>query len=380
VERVLEGLRIVELSAFVAAPLGGATLASLGAEVVRVDPLGGGVDIGRWPLHEGRSLYWAGLNRGKRSVTLDLRSDRGQEAVARLAAGFGTVITNLPARGALSYERLRERRGDLVMMEIGGRPDGRAAVDYTVNAGAGFPWVTGPEGHQGPVNHVLPAWDVTTGLLAAVGLLAADRRRLLTGEGALVRLSLAEVAVSVASHLGLLEEARLIGEPRGRFGNHLYGTFAREFRTADGRFVIVLALTPRQWRSLEKATGLPFYRIDADLGDEGERWRHREEICALLEPWIGARTHRELAEVFEEHQVLWGPYRTFKELIAEEPLAATPRATPLRFGKEDPAPAPEGPALGADTESVLTELGEDLEELRAKGVIGPARSYDERRS
>ena len=378
-ERVLEGLRIVELSAFVAAPLGGATLASLGAEVVRVDPLGGGVDIGRWPLHQGRSLYWAGLNRGKRSVTLDLRSDRGQEAVARLAAGFGTVITNLPARGPLSYEQLRERRGDLVMVEIGGRPDGRAAVDYTVNAGAGFPWVTGPEGHQGPVNHVLPAWDVTTGLLAAVGLLAADRRRLRTGEGALVRLSLAEVAVSVASHLGLLEEARLIEEPRGRFGNHLYGTFAREFRTADGRFVIVLALTPRQWRSLEKATGLPFDRIDADLGDEGERWRHREEISALLEPWIGARTQEELAEIFEEHQVLWGPYRTFKELIAEEPLAATPRATPLRFGKEDPAPAPEGPALGADTESVLTELGEDLEELRAKGVIGPARSYDQRR-
>src|ERR1700694_3650594 len=86
VEAVLEGLRIVELSAFVAAPLGGATLAGLGAEVVRVDPLGGGVDIGRSPLHEGRSLYWAGLNRGKRSVALELRSERGREVAAPLAA------------------------------------------------------------------------------------------------------------------------------------------------------------------------------------------------------------------------------------------------------------------------------------------------------
>jgi 2-methylfumaryl-CoA isomerase len=185
--------------------------------------------------------------------------------------------------------------------------------------------------------------------------------------------------VAVASHLGLLEEARLVEEPRGRFGNHLYGTFARDFRTADGGFVIVLALTPRQWRSIEKATGLPFDRIAADLGDEGERWRHREEICALLEPWIGARTRERLARVFEEHRVLWGPYRTFKELIAEEPLAAAPRATPLRFGEEDPAPAPEGPELGADTEAVLRELGEDVDELRAKGVIGPGRSYDGRR-
>jgi len=369
VEPVLEGLRVVELSAFVAAPLGGATLASLGAEVVRVDPLGGGIDIGRWPLHQGRSLYWAGLNRGKRSVAIDLRSERGQEAVARLAASFGTVITNLPARGSLSYERLRERREDLVMVEIGGRPDGRPAVDYTVNAGAGFPWVTGPEDHEGPVNHVLPAWDVATGLLAAVGLLAADRRRLRTGEGAHVRLSLAEVAVAVASHLGLLDEARLTEEPRGRFGNHLYGTFARDFRTADGRFVIVLALTPRQWSCLQRATGLPFEGIAAGLPDEGERWRHREEICALLEPWIGARTQEELATVFEEHQVLWGPYRTFKELIADEPLAAAAAATPLRFGTANRAPAPPGPELGADTEAVLRELGEDVGELRAAGVI-----------
>jgi 2-methylfumaryl-CoA isomerase len=369
VDAVLEGLRVVELSAFVAAPLGGATLAGLGAEVVRVDPLGGGLDIGRWPLHQGTSLYWAGLNRGKRSVTLDLRSEAGQEVAARLAGAAGTVLTNLPARGPLAYERLRERRPDLVMVEIGGRPDGRAAVDYTVNAGAGFPWVTGPEGYDRPVNHVLPAWDVATVLLAATGLLAADRRRLRSGEGAHVRISLGEVAVAVASHLGLLDEARLEEEPRGRFGNHLYGSFARDFQTADGSFVIVLALTPRQWRSLMEATGLPLDGIAADLRDEGERWRHREEICALVEPWIGERTRQQVAEVFETHQVLWGPYRSFKELVAEEPLAAAPPATPLRFDGSARDPAPPGPRLGADTEAVLRELGEDLEKLRAAGVV-----------
>src|SRR5215831_17277305 len=103
-EGILAGLRVVELSAFVAAPLGGATLAALGADVIRIDPPGGGIDIGRWPLHGGRSLYWEGLNRGKRSVTLDLRSERGQEIAARLAARAGTLLTNLPSRGALTYE------------------------------------------------------------------------------------------------------------------------------------------------------------------------------------------------------------------------------------------------------------------------------------
>src|SRR5215831_14031498 len=100
-EGILAGLRVVELSAFVAAPLGGATLAALGADVIRVDPLGGGIDIGRWPLHEGRSLYWQSLNRGKRSVALDLRSEAGQAVAARLAGAAGTVLTNLPTRGPL---------------------------------------------------------------------------------------------------------------------------------------------------------------------------------------------------------------------------------------------------------------------------------------
>ncbi|MDR0360628.1 MAG: CoA transferase, partial [bacterium] len=128
---MLEGLRVVEISAFVAAPLGGATLARMGAEVTRVDPLGGNIDAHRWPVHEGRSLYWAGLNRGKRSVTLDLRSERGQDVAARLAASAGAVLTNLSPRGALSYERLCAARPDVVMVQIVGHRDGRGAVDYT---------------------------------------------------------------------------------------------------------------------------------------------------------------------------------------------------------------------------------------------------------
>ena len=79
----------------------------------------------------------------------------------------------------------------------------------------------------------------------------------------------------------------------------------------------MLALTRRQWRSLSEATGLQFDHLGANLSDEGERWRHREEICALLEPWVAERTLAQVREVFEAHQVLWGPYRTFKELLAE---------------------------------------------------------------
>jgi 2-methylfumaryl-CoA isomerase len=278
---ILAGLRVVELSAFVAAPLGGATLAALGADVIRVDPPGGGIDIDRWPLHRGRSLYWAGLNQGKRSVTIDTRTEVGQRQVAGLIAapgeGGGIVLTNLPVKGWSSYVELSKLRRDLIMVVITGDRDGGTAVDYTVNAALGFPRLTGPEDHDGPVNHVLPAWDGMTGFLAALAILAAERHRRLHGEGQLVELSLSDVGLAVAGHLGLIGEAMLEAQPRGRFGNDVYGTFGRDFGTRDRRRVMVLALTVRQWASLGEATGLARdfaaleARVGADFRKEADR-------------------------------------------------------------------------------------------------------------
>src|SRR3954468_22134103 len=176
---ILAGLRIIESAAFVAAPLGGMTLAQLGAEVIRCDPLAGGVDYGRWPLtRDGKSLYWAGLNKGKKSVALDLNSPRGRELLTALATApgpnAGIFSTNFPARGWLAYETLQKKRADLIMINIMGSSDGTSAVDYTVNCAVGFPYATGPVDHDGPVNHVMPTWDAVTGVTAAVGLLAAE--------------------------------------------------------------------------------------------------------------------------------------------------------------------------------------------------------------
>src|SRR5207302_7743089 len=272
----------------VAAPLAGATLASLGAEVVRIDPPGGGIDANRWPLHAGRSLYWAGLNQGKRSVNLDTRTEKGQQLATRLIVEAGMVLTNLPTAPWSAYERLRTLRPDLIMAALTGNPDGSTAVDYTVNAAVGFPFVTGPEGWEGPVNHVLPAWDALAGHHLATGLIAAELHRSRTGEGQLLRLSLADVALSTASRLGLVAEAQLTAEPRGRYGNDLYGSYSHDFKTADGRHLILVALTPRQWKSVVDATGMAeeMDRLTAELGVdlrlEGDRFTARAEISALL--------------------------------------------------------------------------------------------------
>ncbi|HEX4658863.1 MAG TPA: CoA transferase [Streptosporangiaceae bacterium] len=112
----LVGLRVLEISTFVAAPLGGLTLAQLGADVIRIDPVGGGADIGRWPLApSGTSLYWTGLNKGKRSVMLDFRSAEGRQIVADLVAASGpdggVVLTNAVGQDWLGSGRPRHRRG-----------------------------------------------------------------------------------------------------------------------------------------------------------------------------------------------------------------------------------------------------------------------------
>lgn len=358
-------------------------MSSLGAEVIRIEQRGGGIDAMRWPIHDGRSLYREGLDRGKRSVTLDLRSQRGRDLATALITAPGDdggfFVTNLAGPEWASFHALSQGRPDLVMVSIGGTPDGRAAVDYTVNAGVGFPLVTGPADAVGPVNHVLPAWDVAAGLLTAVGVLVGERHRRLTGQGQLIDLALSDVALTVADRLGLLAEAQVIEEPRPRLGNDLFGTYGRNFRTSDGRELMVAALTPRQWTRLGEATGLgeAFTQLEAregvDLRDESARYAQRAAISAILEPWFAERTFADASSALNANQVLWGPYRTFKELLAEDPRASNPPATPLRFSSfsEPASVAPR--TIGSDTEDVLRGvLGIDaagIDDLRSEGVI-----------
>jgi 2-methylfumaryl-CoA isomerase len=311
----LAGLRVLEISSFVAAPLGGMTLAQLGADVIRIDPIGGAADVTRWPLApNGKSLYWAGLNKGKRSVTLDFRDRRGRETLKELVAGSGPdggiVLTNAGFPW-LSYAELSKDRPDLIHLQITGRPDGGAAVDYTVNAATGFPLATGPGELADPVNHVLPAWDVACGLYAAVGLLAAERHRRRTGQGRAITLPLADVALAVTGHLGFLAEAWLTGDSRPRIGNHLYGGFARDFRTYGGDSVMVVALTARHFADLARVTGLTetFGGLEkllgADFADDGDRYQHREVIAALLVPWFARHTVAEITGAIAGTSVLW---------------------------------------------------------------------------
>ncbi len=401
----LSGLRVVEGSAFVAAPLGGLTLAQLGADVIRFDRIGGGIDYRRWPVvGDDVSLYWAGLNKGKRSIALDLSRPEGRElAVALVTApgdDAGVFLSNFPERGWLADSSLRERRRDLVYVNIVGNPDETTAVDYTVNAASGIAYATGPEGSPDPLNNAVPAWDIATGLNAVIAILAAERARRATGEGQLVKISLADVAFTLVANLGFLGQAQAARENRPALGNDVYGAFGRDFATRDGRRVMVAAISLDQWRALIGATGtvdgVAALERDrgADLGREGERYRHREEIAALLAPWFAARTLDEARPVLDEHGVCWGPYQTFTQLLdddwrasAKNPVFAsvehpgigpllTP-ASPIRTPTDPPVAPAAAPRLGEHSDEVLAGVlglsDAEIGALHDEGIVaGPA--------
>ena len=377
-DQPLADLRVIEGSAFVAAPLGGMTLAQLGADVIRFDQIGGGLDAHRWPLApSGRSLFWAGLNKGKRSIQVDLRAPEGRELVEALVAAAGIFLTNFPARGWLAHDSLAARRRDLIMCALTGNPDGSSEVDYTVNPATGFPWATGPRDLSVPLNSVLPAWDVAMGELACIGILAAERHRTRTGEGQLIRLALSDVAFAMVGNLGRIGEVQVGGQDAERDGNYLYGAFGHDFGTSDGRRVMVVALTGRQWTALQDVTGTAeaFKSLEGvtghDLSSEDGRFGARDLIAAVLRPWFGARTLDEIREAFEDTGVSWGPYQTFRQLVEEDPRAseANPMfslleqpgigsylvpASPLELTASGRLPPRPAPALGEHTEEVLS--------------------------
>ncbi|MDB5464073.1 MAG: L-carnitine dehydratase/bile acid-inducible protein, partial [Phenylobacterium sp.] len=329
---LLKGLRVVEGSAFVAAPTCGLYLAQMGAEVIRFDNIGGGPDFRRWPLAEnGSSLYWEGLNKGKKSIALDLARPAGREIAQRLATApgqdAGLFVTNFPVDGFLSYEALRKLRQDLICVRVMGWADGSQGMDYTINSALGLPLMTGPADDPRPVNHVLAAWDLLTGAYCAFGLVSALLARMRTGEGREIRAPLSDVGAATMANLGFTAEAMVTGRQRPRMGNDVFGAFGRDFTTRDGQTLMLLAITPKQWAKALEVLDLAgeVAALEAELGvafatDEGLRFTYRARLYPLFERAFGARTAAELAPAFDAGGVTWGAYQPLEAALQDPRL------------------------------------------------------------
>ena len=406
-QQILNGLRIVEGSAFIAAPSGGMTLAQLGAEVIRFDQIGGGIDYRRWPVtKEGKSLYWHSLNKGKRSIAVDFRKPKGREILTRLITApgenAGLFVTNFPARGWLDDQKLREQRDDLISVNLTGDRHGASALDYTVNSQIGLPYLTGPLKSDEPINNPFPAWDVLAGQQIAIALLAAERYRRLTGQGQLIKLALTDVALATMGHLGFIAETEVNGESRQSTGNYIFGTFGHDFVCKDGYRVMVVGVSLNQWNAIVSVTNCQTQvlaleqELDLDFKQEGDRFLARERLKALFQAWFEERNFKEVKVALDKARVCWGPYQTVDELVHKDPECSEANplfnrikqpgvgsylvpSQPIHFSNLDRVPPKPAPLLGQHTDQILSEVldmdSREIGHLHDDGVVaGPSNN------
>jgi 2-methylfumaryl-CoA isomerase len=310
----------------------------------------------------------------------------------------GILLTNIVTPW-LAHGLLANARPDVITCTIEGNPDGTTAVDYTVNSATGYPMITGTGSPQAPVNHVLPAWDVACAFQAAFAVVSAVERRRRTGQGAELRIALADVAFAMLSHLGLTAEAELLDRDRPAIGNYIYGAFGRDFGTKDAGRVIVAAISASQWTALVKACAMEAEiaalerTLGLDFTREAQRYEAREAIAAIVERWCAQRTLAEVQRAFDANRVCWGPYSTTRDLLRHDARVALSNpvweridtagvgahlaaGTPVRAPGEQRSPSTPAPLLGQHTDEILNDvLGLDAPAIGrlhdARIVAGP---------
>jgi crotonobetainyl-CoA:carnitine CoA-transferase CaiB-like acyl-CoA transferase len=386
----LAGVRVVDLSRVLAGPYATMTLADLGADILKIEHPAGGDETRTWgpPFAAGESAYFLSVNRGKRSVALDLKDPEGLDLALELCARADVVIENFRPGGAarlgLDYEAVRRRRPSVVYCTISGfgarEPRDRAGYDFTVQAESGLMAITGePDGE--PMKVGVAIVDVLAGLNAATAILAALHRRDLTGEGDFVEVSLLDSAFAALVNVGA--NALLTGEEPLRYGNaHPSIVPYQPFRGTDG-WIAVAAANDGLYARLCTAIERPDLAADERYATNEARVLNRETLIAELEAVFAGRSTDDWERLLLAAGVPAGKIRGVGEALrtgqartrrVDHPTAGTVELVgpPFELESATLGAATPPPLLGQHTAEVLRDLGLDDERLallEERGVI-----------
>lgn len=391
---VLEGIRVLDFGRFIAGPFCAALLADFGADVIRVDRIGGSEDRFVMPVTpSGEGAYFLQVNRSKRSITLDLEQPDGREVLRRLVLRSDVVVANMPPRTlaglGLDYAALSRIRPDIILAApsaFGGHADAadRVGFDGVGQAMSGAVHISGPPGQ--PMKAMVPSVDFSTALSCAVGTLLALYERRDSGRGQQVESSLLRTALNLASG-ALIEEAVLQLDRPATANRSPIAAPSDIFKVCDG-WVIVQVIGPAMFRRWARLVGQPELLDDPRLATDRGRGEHGEALSACMAAWCARRSSAEALAALDRARIPAGPVHSPRQALQDPAIQASGAfdwvrypgadapvpvvASPTGLSRTPPAPARPAPTAGQHTDEVLRELGYDgpaIESLRTRSVV-----------
>jgi len=396
--RPLEGVRVVEMGSLLAGPFCGQLLADFGAEVIKVEPPGKGDPMRLWGRHrkEGRTLWWPIIARNKKSVTLNLREEQGQEMARRLIAGADVVVENFRPgtleRWGLGYEDLREINPGLVMVRVSGYGQtgpyrDQAGFGSIGEAMGGIRHVTGfPD--RPPPRVGISLGDSLAATFGALGAVTAlYNRETNGGRGQIVDVAIYEAVLALME--STIPEYALAGHARGRTGAILpFVAPSNTYPTSEGDYVVIGANADTVFGRFAAAVGRPEWAESEKYASHHARGENQEELDGMISAWTGQRTAAEVLEAMKQAGVPAGKLFTAEDMLSDEQYAA--RDSIVEVEDPDIGPFPmqnvvprlsetpgevrwTGPKLGQHNEEIYEKvLGmdeEELDALRERGII-----------
>ncbi|HWU37671.1 MAG TPA: CoA transferase [Candidatus Acidoferrum sp.] len=392
--RALEGVRVIDLSRFVAGPFCCQILGDNGADVVKVEKPDGEPARQMPPFAQGESLYFIAYNGSKRGITVNLRSGHGLALMRRLIAKADILVENFRAgtmeQMGLGYEAMAAANPGLIMVSISGFGSqgpyiGRPAFDEIIQSMSGLASLTG-EGDGPPMLTGTYIADFVTGIYGALGAILALTLRARTGRGQWVQMNLLQSLISILNTT--VSRYLLLGEPPRRQGNrNVLIAPGNIYRARDGH-VTVECLTQDTWENLARAIGREELIRDPRFLDLASRKQHAEELDREVQTWMAGRMTDEIVSTLEQHSIPCGPVLDIPALVRDPQFQVNETVVHVEYPGLGPVPvlAPpirlsgdamprrgRPPRLGEHTQEVLSEwlgLGEaDLQSLRVANAL-----------
>ena len=396
-EKVLEGIRVLDFSRFAAGPYCGTLLADMGAEVIRIENPGGSEDRKLGPFApNGESLPFSlVLPRNKKGITLKLRTDKGKEILKELVQRSDVVLHNFTSgseeASILDYESLRGINPKVILVSVTGFGatgpfSQQPCFDSVAQALSGAMSYTGFPDNP-PTRAAVAYVDFGTAVHAALGTVLALYHRMRTGEGQMVDLALMDVATSFVTAVGVVADYKILNYIRPQIGNHSFYNFSDCFQAKDG-WLMISVIGNSIWRRFLKAIGREDLKDDPRFEDDMARFQNRQVIQTIVSQWMKARTVAEAIKQLDEARVPCSKVNNIAEMTDDPRVKARDMLVDLEYPEVGKVPVPgvtikmsrtpgkierPAPRVGEHNEEIYCDLlgfsSEKLSQLKADGIV-----------